>query len=561
MIRMSFLLNSQATSMIAIQQFYRKAPLRLTLLFVFGLISCVGSQKKVLDAPRPNILVLVADDLGYSDLGCFGGEIKTPNIDSLALNGILFSRFHTAPMCAPSRAMLLTGNDNHIAGVGRQALQVNVFGYEGHITNRVAAIPALLRDYGYHTYMAGKWHLGMSPEANPQQLGFEHSFALLEGVGNHFNAQGIFGDDSRSHYTEDGEIAQWPDGRFSTDVYTDKLLAFIDANKEDQQPFFAYAAYTAPHWPLQVDEKYSKKYQGRYDAGYEHLRAFRFAQLKKTGLIPEEAVLPPLHPSIRPWNTLTEEEKKKESRKMELYSGMVDNLDANVGRIIEHLKKIGAYENTLIFFISDNGAAGEDYYGDAQIRPYINPYFNDEYEKMGEPESFISYGPPWAEASSAAFRYFKEYTTEGGIMTPMIVSGSLVTDTQTVNNAFVSIMDLAPTIYELSGAIYPKKWKGNQLYPLRGSSLLPIISGTASSIHPNSYVFALEHAGYTMLQKGQWKITNSVRPFSEANFELFDLSKDLGENHDLKHSAPDKYRELMREWNQFSNDVRLQLPR
>jgi arylsulfatase len=246
---------------------------------------------------------------------------------------------------------------------------------------------------------------------------------------------------------------------------------------------------------------------------------------------------------------------------MELYSGMVDNLDANVGRIIEHLKKIGAYENTLIFFISDNGAAGEDYYGDAQIRPYINPYFNDEYEKMGEPESFISYGPPWAEASSAAFRYFKEYTTEGGIMTPMIVSGSLVTDTQTVNNAFVSIMDLAPTIYELSGAIYPKKWKGNQLYPLRGSSLLPIISGTASSIHPNSYVFALEHAGYTMLQKGQWKITNSVRPFSEANFELFDLSKDLGENHDLKHSAPDKYRELMREWNQFSNDVRLQLPR
>ncbi len=561
MIRMSPLLNSQATSMIAIQRFYRKAPLRLTLLFVFGLISCVGSQKKPLDAPRPNILVLVADDLGYSDLGCFGGEIKTPNIDSLASNGILFSRFHTAPMCAPSRAMLLTGNDNHIAGVGRQALQVNVFGYEGQITNRVAAIPALLRDYGYHTYMAGKWHLGMSPEANPQQLGFEHSFALLEGVGNHFNSQGIFGEGSRSHYTEDGEIAQWPDGRFSTDVYTDKLLAFIDANKEDQQPFFAYAAYTAPHWPLQVEEKYAKKYEGQYDAGYEHLRAFRFAQLKKTGLIPEEAVLPPLHPSIRPWDTLTEEEKKKESRKMELYSGMVDNLDANVGRIIEHLKKIGAYENTLIFFISDNGAAGEDYYGDTQIRPYINPYFNDAYENMGAPESFISYGPPWAEASSTAFRYFKEYTTEGGIMTPMIVSGSLVKETQTVNDAFVSIMDLAPTIYELSGVTYPKKWQGNQLYPLRGSSLLPIISGTASTIHPNSYVFALEHAGYTMLQKGQWKITNSIRPFSEANFELFDLSKDLGENHDLKNSAPEKYQELIREWHQFSKDVRLQLPR
>jgi arylsulfatase len=533
----------------------------VSLLFFIVLLSCSGSPKKQVEALRPNILVLVADDLGYSDLGCFGGEIKTPSIDSLAMNGIRFSRFHTAPMCAPSRAMLLTGNDHHIAGVGRQALQADVFGYEGHITNRVASLPDLLSENDYHTYMAGKWHLGGMPKDNPHQLGFERSFVMLEGVGGHFNAQGIFGDNSRSHYTEDGNEAQWPDGKFSTDVYTDKLLGFIDEHSQDQKPFFAYAAYTAPHWPLQVEEKYRKKYEGAYAEGYEVLREARFKTLKDIGLIPELAVLPPLHPSIKPWNSLTEEEKLRESRKMELYAGMVDNLDTNIGKIIQHLKDIGVYKNTLIVFISDNGAAGEDYYGDADIRPYINNYYNDDLETMGEPNSFISYGPPWAEAGTAAFKYYKEYTTDGGIMAPMILSGALIKNTNTVNDAFVSIMDIAPTIYELGGIAYPKEWKGNIVYPLRGSSLVPIVFGSSFSVHSDSYIFALEHTGYTMLQKGHWKITNSERPFNEANFELFDLSKDLGENHDLKKSSPEKYRELLRDWDAFSREVRLQLPR
>jgi len=563
MIRMIHFIKPCQLSQGTVKGLYRNVRFRLAILLFLGLISCSGSPKaKIpLNNDRPNILVLVADDLGYSDLGCFGGEISTPNIDSLALNGIRFTRFHTAPMCAPSRAMLLTGNDHHIAGVGRQAVQANVFGYEGHITERVATIPALLQKDGYHTYMAGKWHLGVSPEANPHQLGFENSFVLLEGVGNHFNSQGIFGDNQQSHYTEDGNSTHWPDGKFSTDVYTDKLLGFIDKNKEDKQPFFAYAAYTAPHWPLQAEEKHWKKYEGRYDEGYEQLRKQRFQQLKKIGLIPEQSVLPPLHPSIKPWDTLSAEEKKKESRKMELYAGMIDNLDANVGRVIRYLKEIGEYENTLIFFISDNGAAGEDYYSDAEIRPYINNYFNDNYEDMGSPESFISYGPQWAEAGSAAFRYYKEYTTNGGIIAPMIVSGPLVENPNTINDTFASLMDIAPTIYELSGTTYPQEWKDNYVYPMRGTSLYPTLDGTSKTSHPNDYVFALEHAGYTMLRKGNWKITNSIRPFSEANFELYDLSNDLGESTDLKNMAPEKYRELLMEWHTFYAEMRLQLPK
>ncbi len=535
---------------------------RLFGAFLWGLLllGCSGSPEVRVRKDLPNILVLVADDLGYSDLGSFGGEIHTPNIDSLAMAGMRFSRFHTAPMCAPSRAMLLTGNDNHVAGLGRQALEVEVFGYEGHLTERVAPLPEILREYGYHTYMAGKWHLGSQPQYNPQALGFEHSYVLLEGVGNHFNGISFFGPGATSNYTEDGRATQWPEGAYSTDQYTDKLISYIEAQQEDGQPFFAYAAYTAPHWPLQVDKKYSSKYEGQYDAGYEDLRQRRFRSLKDSGLIPEEAELPALHPSIRPWASLSEEEQKRESRKMEIYAGMVDNLDENIGRIIHHLKEAGVYENTLIIFLSDNGAAGEDYFSDPEIRPYVNPYFNDDFETMGEPDSFISYGPPWAEAATPAFRYYKEFTTNGGIITPMIITGPGIGPAGT-SEAFASIMDIAPTVLDLTGIPYPETWKGRSVYPMRGESLLPVLSGKKSSAHSEDYVFALEHAEYTMLRKGQWKIINSTRPFRESRFELFDLSRDLGEQQDLRLQAPEKYRELLKEWEVYSREVRLQFPR
>jgi arylsulfatase A-like enzyme len=533
----------------------------LTFLFVIiGFTGCSGTSEKTSIEPRPNILLLVADDLGYADLGCYGGDIATPNIDGLASSGIRFSRFHTAPMCAPTRAMLLTGNDNHIAGVGRQALSTQVFGYEGYITNRVATIPALLRKDGYHTYMAGKWHLGNGKEANPHQKGFEHSFVLLEGVGNHYNSQGLFKGIPVSHYTEDGKPTKWPEGSYSTDLYTDKLIEYIDQNKDDKRPFFAYAAYTSPHWPLQVDEAYWKKYEGRYDEGYDKLKEERLLSLKKAGMIPENAVLPPTHPSLRPWNSLSENEKKIESRKMELYSGMVDNLDVNIGRIVQHLKDIGEYENTLIIFMSDNGAAGEDYYNNPGIRPYINPYFNDKYETMGEANSLISYGPQWAEAGSSPFRYYKEYATNGGIIASMIITGPMVEQQNIIANDFLTVMDIAPTLYDLAKISYPPELNGNSLFPLKGKSLLPYISGKAKTIHTNDYVFGLEHSGNTMLRKGQWKITNFSDPFSLSAFELYNLDEDLGEMHDLKSTNPQKYQEMYQEWTNFASEIKVQLP-
>jgi arylsulfatase len=523
------------------------------------MFSCSNAFKDNSLPSRPNILLLVADDLGYSDLGCYAGDIETPNIDGLASRGIRFTRFHTAPLCAPTRAMLLSGNDNHIAGMGNMFVANSDFGYEGRLTDRIATIPALLRTAGYHTYMAGKWHLGKDSLANPARKGFEHSFVNLLGAGNHYVDTGFGPQNPVTPYTEDGKPVSWPNGVYSTDFYTDKLIEYIDINKDDKKPFFVFAAYTSPHWPLQVDEEYWKKYEGRFDDGYEKLREKRLESLKKAGMIPADEQLSQLHDSVVPWDSLTPEQKKKESRKMELYAGMVDNLDYNIGRLIQHLKDIGQYDNTLIVFMSDNGAAGEDFYNHPNFAAFLHEHFHNDYDNMGKPTSFVSYGAAWAEAGTSPFRYFKGYTTEGGINTPMILAGPNIERHHEISDVFATVMDIAPTLYEVAGVEYPETFQGHAIYPLRGNSLIAYGSDKADEIHPPEYVFGLEHDNFAMIRKGDWKITSVLKPFRENNFELFHLSDDLAEGHDLKLREPEKYNEMIGEWRAFSRDIKAQL--
>jgi len=530
------------------------------LILLGVVIACTGPDEKKITEKRPNILLLVADDLGYADLGSYGGDIETPNIDGLAAEGIRFSNFHTANMCAPTRAMLLSGNDNHIAGVGAQSLTSNEFGYEGMLTNRIATIPQILKEAGYHTYMAGKWHLGTSPEANPHKKGFEHSFALLLGAANHSNDQGWVEKYPVSPYTEDGKPATWKEGNYSTNFYTDKIIEYIKRHKEDEKPFFAMAAYTSPHWPLQVDEATWKKYEGRYNDGYEKLKERRLESLKEAGMIPLDAVLPPNHEMIEAWDSLSSEEQKRESRKMELYAGMVDNLDFNIGRLIDYLKEIGEYENTMVIFMSDNGAAAEDFYNHEKYSDYIREYFNNRYDNMGQPTSFVSYGPQWAEAGSSPFRYYKGFTTEGGISAPLIIAGSAVKKQNEIHDGFLTLLDIAPTIYELAKTQYPDSMKGNELYPLKGNSLIPFLSGKVTDIHTPDYVFGHEHYNRAMIRKGDWKIVNTKKPFQEENFQLFNLANDRGELNDLKDVEPEKYTELLEEWKKFVSETKVRFP-
>lgn len=498
-------------------------------------------------ADRPNILLIIADDLGYADLGAYGGDIETPNIDSLAAGGIRFSQFHTAAMCAPTRAMLFSGNNNHVAGMAHQGASglagVPYPGYENSLSDRVVPFPRLLRDAGYNTYIAGKWHLGEDAATSPHAAGFSRSFVLMQGAGTHWDGLGYR--EGGSIYWQDEDFARYPDGRYSTEVYTDRLIEFMASNAGDGKPFLAVAAYTSPHWPLQVPDEYLDLYAGRYDEGYDALRERRFASLKAAGVIPAESRLPPRNPAITPWEELDEDAQRREARKMELYAAMVDNLDDHVGRLLAYLEDHGLEESTLVVFMSDNGAAAEDFYNVGPYRDYLRAQFDNDYGNMGKPRSFVSYGPQWAEAGSAPFSRYKGFTREGGLVAPMIAAGQGVAGRDESNSVYVTVMDLAPTFLELAGVGYPA---GDDRPPMQGKSIKGLLSGTSPQVHGDDYVTAMFHNGRAYLRQGDWKISTLSEPFDESAFELHDLARDPGETTDLAGSHPEKLAELIELW-------------
>lgn len=527
-------------------------PVLLILLLAIISNSVLAQSKQ---NTKPNILLIVADDLGYTDPGCYGGDIKTPNIDRLAKQGLQFTNFHTSPLCAPTRAMLLSGNDNHVAGVGSMfpvtgTPREGKPGYEGHLTDRIVTVAQLLKDGGYQTFMAGKWHVGFEDPYIPYAKGFEKSFVLLNGGATHFNNSPIF-ENEPPQYRQDNKTILFPEGRYSTDVYTEKIIGFIK-DRQAGKPFFAMVTYTSPHWPLQVPADYIDKYKGKYDIGYDSLRVLRFNQQKAMGIIPSNATLPSRASQIRLWTELSPEEKKIESRKMELYAAMVEHLDERIGELIRFLKQSGQFDNTLIVFMSDNGAAAEDFYNlPAGFGPYLRQHYNNDYENMGKASSFVSYGPQWAQAGAAPFKLFKGYSTEGGIVTPLIITGKLVRRKPGLQNTFITVMDLAPTFLELAGLKYPEHYKSKKVTPMLGESCLSFICGKTNAVHQSNYVFGLEHDGRCMLTKGNWKITNISRPFDESAFALYNLAEDMGESNDLSKSNPQKFSEMMKEWEAF----------
>lgn len=507
---------------------------------------------------KPNIVLIVADDLGYSDLGCFGSEIATPNIDALAKHGLIFTNFYTAATCSPSRAMLLTGTDNHIAGLGNMAEHVTYFpkqvgqpGYEGFLNNKVVSIAQLMKDAGYHTYISGKWHLGLTPEQSPTAKGFERSFSLMDAAANHFYP----GKDIT--FWEDGRYTAYPGGQYSTNLYTDKMLGFIKQDHGDKKPFFLYAAYTSPHWPLQAPPEYIEKYHGKYDIGYDSLRSFRFNALKEKGFLAKDAVLPDLpalkgslyyitdEPLLR-WTDLDKNEQRIEARKMEIYAGMTANLDYNIGRLVQYLKDIGEYDNTLFVFLSDNGPDAFEF--------NETPDKKNPYPYMGTVNSYTAYGPQWAHASSAVNSFYKGYSSEGGIHTPMIIKMPFQKKDGAITNSFTTIMDLAPTFLEIAGAKYPSTYHGNALAPYKGVSLISFLNKKRKNVHDESYVMGWELFGRCAIRKGKWKITKIESPFGKGVFELFDMEKDPTESLDVSKQYPEIYSEMIRHWNNYVKD-------
>lgn len=523
-------------------------------------------------APRPNVVVIVADDLGYSDIGAFGGEIRTPNLDRLATAGLRLTDFHAAPTCSPTRSMLMSGTDNHTAGVGAMAETRNTdegnaapipWGYEGVLTQRVASIAERLRSGGYYTTMAGKWHLGLKPEEDPHARGFVTSFAILQGGHNHFG--GGFGPDSnpnlRATYTENGRQVSIPADFYSTDYFTTKLLSQLQARPKGK-PFFAYLAFTAPHSPLQAPAEDIARYKGRYDGGWAALREERLARMKALGVIAKDLVPAPFTASEQAWAKLTPEQKRVESHKMEIYAAMVDRLDQNVGRVVSQLRASGDYDNTLFFFTSDNGAAAEgaELYGKLPGMAAYLAARDTSYEKMGTKDSSIFYGPHWAQAASAPYRLHKGVITEGGTRVTAFLTYPGFARQHGYGSAFADVMDVVPTVLEVAAVPETNVVDGRQVAALRGKSMLPYLSGKSDQVHASDEAVSFELHGHRAVRQGNWKLVWLPAPFGDASWALYDLTRDPAEQNDVSARYPDRKQALIRAWTAFATETHIPQP-
>ncbi|WP_156686923.1 arylsulfatase [Mycobacterium sp. Marseille-P9652] len=513
---------------------------------------------------RPNFLVIVADDLGFSDIGAFGGEINTPNLDRVAYSGIRLTDFHSAPACSPTRAMLLTGTDHHVAGIGTM-LEVaapgfrGAPGYEGYLNDRVVALPELLRDAGYLTLMSGKWHLGHTIETSPWARGFERSFALLPAGASHYGAEAGGGfSPVPTMYTEDDHFVTIGGDFYSSDSYTDTLLRYLrERPDEDDRPFFAYLPFQAPHWPLQAPRETIATYRGRYDAGPDALREERLAALKRLGLCPDDVEPHPVVADGAPeWADMTAAEQAWSARAMEVYAAMVDRMDQNIGRVLDYLTETGELDNTVVIFLSDNGAEGAIVEAmplrGAEIAARIEEQCDNSLDNLGGPTSFIWYGPRWAQAATAPSRLHKAFTTEGGIRVVGFVTWPGFARQGEIGTAFTTVMDIAPTVLELAGAQHPgAAYRGRAVEPMRGRSLVAYLSGETEAVHAPDSGTGWELFGRRAIRQGDWKALYLLPPHGPGTWQLYDLSSDPGEIHDLAAAEPDKLAELLGLWESY----------
>ena len=525
-------------------------------------ISKAASAVQAAKPERPNILLIVADDMGYSDIGPFGGEIATPTLDSLAQEGLRLANFHVLASCSPSRSVLLSGMDNHRAGLGTMSEMMSGDtkgkpGYEGHLNHRVAALPEVLKANGYRTYMVGKWHLGEDETTVPHARGFDETFVLVDGGGSHWADRKWVTPTVPMSYSRNGkEVESLPEDFYSSKNYTDAMIDWLKRDQGNDQPFFGYLAYTAPHDPLHAPQEFIDKYKGVYDGGWDNLRGKRLQRLKELGIIGKNAKPFPRLPTVEAWDELPEEERAMAARDMEVYAAMVDYMDGQIKRVIDQLKASGEYENTLIIFFSDNGANGSslmNYPG--QTEEYVST-FDNRLENRGLENSLIDQGPGWAQASMTPSRMYKGFTAEGGIRSPLLVKlpGNMA-NAGSINQSFLHIRDIMPTILDAAGIKQPgEHFAGRPVQPIQGNSVLPLLEGREAETEPGVNEVGYELFGMKAFIEGHWKALWMPSPNGTGEWELFDLKQDPGELNDLGKKHPQKLEELVARWEQYEEE-------
>ena len=521
---------------------------------IFLAALCVIPLGQAVSAPRPpNIVVLVADDWGYSDVGAFGSEIATPNIDGLARAGARFSNFHVTASCSPTRSMLLTGVDNHRNGVGNMpetmpAEHEGKPGYNGVLNDNAVTVARMLKDAGYNTYISGKWHLGKSAETLPNQRGFERSFIQADSGSDNWEERPYIFLYDKAAWFENGQPAHLPKDYYSSTFIVDKIIDYINADRQDGKPFFAYLGFQANHIPLQAPKAAIDAYQGVYDAGWTALREARRARAVELGLIPAEAGMLTMA-STADWNTLSDEQKRYEARRMEVYAGMATTMDAEIGRLIAHLKATGQYDNTVFVFLSDNGSEPTDPYDVLAFKLWLEMNYSNELEDLGGKGGFSSIGPSWASAAASPLSGYKFFAGEGGLRVPLIVAGVPGMRANRVSSAFVHVTDIVPTLLELAGIkAHAGQYQGKAVEPLIGSSLLPVLHGQAQRVHPPEQTIGYELSGSAALFKGDYKLVKNLKPVGDEQWHLYNISSDPGEVIDLQSQLPELFKTMQADY-------------
>jgi arylsulfatase/uncharacterized sulfatase len=500
---------------------------------------------------RPNIVVLVADDWGFSDVGAFGGEIATPNLDELARRGVRFSNFHVAASCSPTRAMLLTGVDNHRNGHGnlRETMpgaHLGQPGYQATLTPNVVTIATLLQAGGYRTSVAGKWNVGNEPRNLPNQRGFDRSFVMGDtGSDNWEPEKRYLPHSARVHWFEDGQPPSLPKPFYSSTFFVDKTIEYLRAGAASGKPFFAYVGFQANHVPVQAPQAFIDKYKGRYDGGWTALREARRARAAELGLVPKDTAMVTMSTTLD-WAALSARDKQYQARLMEVYAAMADAMDHEVGRLVAHLKSSGEYDNTVFVFLSDNGPEGSDY---READLWLRFNYNRDLDRLGGPGAYVVPGPSWASASASPLSTFKFYAGEGGIRTPMFISGAAVAASNQIHAGLAHVTDIVPTLLDLAQVPRPgSTYQGQAIEAQTGRSLVAVLANPAARVRRDDEALGYELAGNKALFKGELKLVLNNPPVGDGQWHLYDLRADPGETKDLQKVLPQPFAAMQHDY-------------
>lgn len=533
----------------------RKPPLK-SLVFFFLVFAGLSADYTQVQAPaaKPNIVLILVDDSGLMDFGAFGGEARTPNIDRLAEGGLMFTNMHASPVCSPSRAMLMTGTDSHLAGVANLPEMLpeeyqTIEGYEGVLNNRVQTIATRLKEANYNTYATGKWHLGHDENTLPTARGFDRSFILGGSGASNYDNKGYLPMKPLAHWYQDGQEVELPEDFYSSEAYIDKTIAFHEEEDNKDKPFFAYIAFQAIHTPVQAPKEFVEPYLDVYKIGWNRLREQRFERAKQLGIIPENAALTDVFPQFKKWDELSADRQQAFATSMAVTAGMLEAMDYHIGRYMEYLTEAGLMENTIFIVTSDNGPDGADYRtGIPWAR--ANGYHRN-FEEKGGKDYYGYIGQEFANAVSSPFSFFKYYTGEGGLRVPLIMNGPGMPQGQRTN-AFCFFTDIAPTIYDIVGL----PTSANEGYaPVTGRSMLPHIKNSDQPVYAADQGVGLEAASSSAYFLGDYKIVKNNIPLGDNRWYMYNLADDPTESKDLAQSEPERFQQLLAAYEAYEASV------